>query len=107
MTKLLRTQEYIDIVELDRFVHEEYDTPAPGQINSFHSLFSKVLSYPGQNEMANFALAEIEDGIPEEYEKYYSKEELEAYPVVVDIFKRLIADGHLPEQDEYNIYIWW
>jgi hypothetical protein len=94
---LLRTKEYIDIVELNNFVSKEYGEAELGSMNSFHRQVSTLLGYPGQNEMCYLDLNDL-------------KENPEYYPEsgnVVKVFNRLIADGHLPERDGFEIEIWW
>lgn len=94
---LLKTREYIDLVELDQFVTETYDLPALGSSDSFHRQFSEAMDYPGQDTMVTLEM------LDDESRDDYSEE----YWAVVEVFKKLIADGHLPERDEYSVEVWW
>lgn len=95
---LLRTREYIDIVELDRFVHEHYEWPSSWKDGSFHRLLSEALDYPAQNTMATVAMMDDEEAL-EDYGKKYVD--------VLNVFRALVEAGHLPEREEYEIEVWW
>jgi hypothetical protein len=92
---LLRTREFIDIIELDSFVHANYGW----QASSFHRILSEALDYPGQNEMV---MVEMLDDEALELEDRDSK-----YCDVVKVFRKLVEDGHLPERDQYYVEVWW
>src|SRR4051812_46371192 len=96
---LLRTREYIDIIELDQFVHENYEWPQPGSMDSFHSMLCEALDYPGQNEMV---MVEMLDDDALELEDRDSK-----YRDVIKVLRKLIEDGRIPERDQYYVEVWW
>lgn len=96
MSNLLKKREYIDLVELSRFVTDKYGWPPLGQADSFHSWFSEIMGWPGQNELVHFDMLD----------KYHDQEG-EAFQRVFETFEKLIADGYLPKRDEYAVEVWW
>lgn len=98
---LLKTKEYIDLVDLSNFLHAHYEWPALGTSGSFHSTFCDSI-----HEFSNGSMEYIEfddsDSI-EWYEENYSP----SYAKVVEVFRKLMDDGHLPRRTEFEIYVWW
>lgn len=97
MKRLLKTREYIDLVELSNFVAETYGLPALGSLDSFHSQFSEAMDYPGQNSMVTLEM--LDNEARDDYDEKYWE--------IVQVFRRLIADGCLPEREEYSVEVWW
>jgi hypothetical protein len=95
---LLKTQEYIDLVELSNLAHAEYGWPELGQGNSFHRAFSDAMDRPSNGEMIWVEMVDPTDA-EEDYGPDYAK--------VMRLFVQLIDDGHLPDRDEYNVSVWW
>jgi anion-transporting ArsA/GET3 family ATPase len=95
---LLRTRDYIDIIELDSFVHSNYGWPRPGSMDSFHSTLCEALDNPGQNEMVTVVMMDDEEALEDYGEEYVA---------VLNVLRRLVEDGHLPEREEYEIEVWW
>lgn len=94
---LLKTREYIDLVDLSRFLAEEYGMEDLGESGSFHRLFSEAMGYPGQSELVYFEM------LDEDSWNDYNEE----YQEVVRVFNRLVAAGHLPKRDGYSVEVWW
>lgn len=97
---LLKSQEYIDLVELDRVMHNEYGWPKPGHSGSFHRVYTDYFYTVGSGQMTSISLEELEMDAADGGSVSVAPELLEA-------FKKLISDGRLPKRDEYNIYVWW
>lgn len=100
--KLLKTQTFIDLVDLSNFLHEHYDWPAPGSSDSFHRVFSEAMDYPGQDTMCPVEMPDEDEDMDVLAEDY-----VEQYVRVVGVLRQLVQDGHLPRQDNYNILVWW
>jgi hypothetical protein len=99
---LLKTKEYVDLVDLSQFMHENYDWPMTSASGSFHSAFCEAMSFQCSNGEMSF----IELGDPDDIahlEENYS----EKYVEVAKAFFKLIEDGHLPKREEFEIYVWW
>jgi hypothetical protein len=95
---LLKTQEYIDLVELSNFLHDHYDWPGLGTRDSFHRKLSEALDHPGQDTMVTISMGGY-DGWEQDYSPIYVE--------TVEVFEKLIEDGHLPERESYNVQVWW
>lgn len=99
---LLKTKEYIDLVDLTHFLHENYGWASLGTVGSFHGVFSDALGELPSNGEMTFIEFEDEDSL-EWYEENYSPE----YAKVVEVFRKLIEDDHLPKRDTFEVYVWW
>lgn len=105
---VIEPKTYYDLVELDRFLEANYDEfrGTSGTGRSFHRAIQQ--GEYGQDSLTTVNLEEWEADLVEADEDY------EGYESIADHMHRavlglrlLVRDGHLPEQDEYTIYIWW
>lgn len=93
--QLLETIEQIDLIKLDSFVRSTYGIP------EFHSMYCEAYGF----DINNGEMSSIE--IPDESDTEWMEDYGPMYVKVVEVFRKLIADGHLPPRHEYNVHVWW
>lgn len=104
---MIKARTYYDIVELDAFLAENYDEfkGTRHTKQSFHRAIQQ--GEYGQDTLVVVNLEEWAadlEAYPDDYEDTERGDQMRLALLGINL---LVRDGHLPEQDEYTINIWW
>ena len=93
---LLRTKEYIDLVEIDKVAHEKYGWPNSSGIgDSFHYAIQRGEYNNDSTAYFEFTTEEYEDELDD------------TQRAVEKTLRQMIKDGLLPDREEFEFYVWW
>lgn len=103
---MLKGKTYYDLVELNRFLEANYDE-FRGTLGTGHSFHRAIQQGEhGQDTLTTVNLEEWKADL-EAYADDYEGEQGDHMRRAILGIELLVRDGHLPEQDEYTINIWW
>jgi hypothetical protein len=96
----LTENNYFDLIEMANLAHEKYGWAGVGEDESFFHAIQ-------QGEYGQETLAWIEMPDDADDDEALAEHHNETYIKAIRTIQQMVRDGHLPDQPEYHILVWW